>query len=46
MARYPQYEAHHQGDPRGCALYLVPRKDLEGGKDISAYYNRGLAVCY
>lgn len=46
MARYPQFKAYYQGDPRGCSLYLVPVKDLEGGKDIDAYYSRGYAVCY
>ncbi len=46
MAKYPSLIAYHQGDPRGCALYLVPKKDLPKGADISAYYSRGFAVCY
>lgn len=34
-----------QGDPRGCALYLVKNEDLRGA-DIHAAYSRGFAVCY
>lgn len=36
--------AYHQGDPRGCALYIVPKKELRG-QDIGSVYNRGIAVC-
>ena len=36
--------AYHQGDPRGCALYLLTPEQLSGGKDISCYYSRGIAV--
>ena len=38
--------AYHQGDPRGCALYIVRRRDVDGdwSKLPSCYY-RGLAVC-
>lgn len=25
MARYPKLGAYHQGDPRGCALYVYPK---------------------
>lgn len=34
----------HQTDPRGCALYLVKRSDLNG-QPIEQVYSRGLAVC-
>lgn len=34
-----------QGDPRGCALYLLRPGDVPEGKDAGAYYNRGIAVC-
>lgn len=45
--------AYHQGDPRGCALYLLTREQLtekhgpEAGKLLPAdqYYTRGIAVC-
>ena len=44
---------YHQGDPRGCSLYLVKRSDLlpqaqthaEAVKILDQYYTRGLAVC-
>jgi hypothetical protein len=41
---------YHQSDPRGAALYLVPRSTLcnaagEVVLEIDSYYNRGLAVC-
>lgn len=44
--------AYHQGDPRGCALYLLrktntdePRSDIREGDDISSIYTRGMTVC-
>ena len=53
--RLPNQEVffYHQGDPRGCMLYLVTREQLTekyGDKagsllPIDQYYNRGLAVC-
>jgi hypothetical protein len=36
--------AYHQGDPRGCALYLVRPGDVPAGEDVGAYYSRGVAV--
>lgn len=44
MAGHPDLEAYHQGDPRGCALYIVRKADLGGG-DINSLYTRGIAVC-
>ena len=38
--------AYHQGDPRGCALYIVPKKDIPKGERLDAYYSRGTAVCF
>ena len=32
--------AYHQGDPRGCALYLV-----ESNKGAETNYTDGIAVC-
>lgn len=37
--------AYHQGDPRGCALYIVRRRDIPKGERVDAYYTRGIAVC-
>ncbi len=44
---------YQQGDPRGCALYLVTNRELrkhcdrpsEGNLPIDQCYSRGLAVC-
>lgn len=38
MARYPHLKAYVQGDPRGCALYILP-----AGVSEDAYHN-GIAV--
>lgn len=46
MANHPGMVAYHQGDPRGCALYIVRAKDVPAGESIDAYYTRGLAVCF
>jgi hypothetical protein len=45
MTSHPDFIAYHQGDPRGCALYILAKKDVRRGEDVSAVYNRGLAVC-
>ena len=37
--------AYHQGDPRGCALYIVRTADIPKGERVDAYYSRGVAVC-
>lgn len=44
MARYPSLQAYVQGDPRGCALYILRPGDVPAGADVSAYYSRGVAV--
>lgn len=44
MARYPALTSYVQGDPRGCALYVLKPGDVPAGEDVSAYYSRGLAV--
>ena len=36
---------YHQGDPRGCSLYLVRASDVPDGSDIGSYYSRGFGVC-
>ena len=40
------WSAYHQGDPRGCALYLLKHTDVPQGGTADAYYTRGIAVCY
>jgi hypothetical protein len=44
MEGHPEFVAYHQGDPRGCALYIVRTSDLKDG-NIESLYTRGLAVC-
>lgn len=45
MAGHPDCVAYHQGDPRGCALYILAKSDLKPGEDINSVYTRGVAVC-
>jgi len=44
MARYPALTSYVQGDPRGAALYILRPGDVPEGKEVNAYYSRGLAV--
>ena len=44
MARYPGLSPYVQGDPRGCALYVIRPGDVPAGQDTGAYYNHGVAV--
>lgn len=44
MAKHPTLDAYVQGDPRGCALYVLRPGDVPEGKDADAYYSRGIAV--
>lgn len=44
MESHPDFQAYHQSDPRGCALYIVRTSDLNG-TDIRSTYTRGIAVC-
>lgn len=37
--------AYVQGDPRGCALYILRPQDIPEGADVNAYYSRGIPVC-
>jgi hypothetical protein len=37
---------YRQGDPRGCALYLIRKGDIPEGGDVCGYYHRGIAVCF
>lgn len=44
MSRYPTLRSYVQGDPRGASLYILRPSDVPEGKDVDAYYNRGIAV--
>jgi hypothetical protein len=44
MKNYPGFTSYVQGDPRGCALFILRPGDLAEGQDIDACYNRGIAV--
>lgn len=44
MARYPHLSAYVQGDPRGCALYIIRPGDVPEGKEPDSYYSRGIPV--
>ena len=44
MAKHPRLGHFIQGDPRGCALYILRPGDVPPGEDPSAYYSRGIAV--
>ncbi len=44
LARYPGLTAYIQGDPRGCALYIIRPGDVPAGEDVGSYYSRGIAV--
>jgi hypothetical protein len=37
--------AYHQGDPRGCALYIVPTASIPKGARVDSCYTNGIAVC-
>lgn len=45
MDSHPDFVAYHQGDPRGCSLYIVRRSDVPEGATVDQLYTRGLAVC-
>jgi hypothetical protein len=44
MARYPGLTPYVQGDPRGCAVYVLRPGDVPEGKDADAHYSRGIPV--
>lgn len=44
MAKHPNLVSYHQGDCRGCNLYILERSQV-GENDIGTIYNRGVAVC-
>ncbi len=48
LKRYPGFTFYVQGDPRGCALYILTRDVVvsieESGSSVGSSYNRGIAV--
>ncbi len=44
MARYPTMGFYVQGDPRGCALYILRPGDVPEGSTADSCYSRGIAV--
>ena len=44
MAKYPRKLAYVQTDPRGAALYVLNKRDVKRGEDVSAIYSCGIAV--
>jgi hypothetical protein len=36
---------YHQGDPRGCTLYVIRPGDVPEGAKVESCYNRGIALC-
>ena len=43
MANYPHLWFYHQGDPRGCSLYVGRNADVMDGA-LESLYTRGIAV--
>jgi hypothetical protein len=46
MELHPNLVAYHQGDPRGCALYILSKHDIPEGTSIDSIYSRGVAICH
>ena len=45
LDRYPRLSYYHQGDPRGCALYIY-NVDAMGDRDQESNYSSvGVAIC-
>lgn len=44
LSRYPELTAYVQTDPRGCALYILRRADVDGVDACQVYNSRGIAV--
>ena len=44
LQKYPDLHAYHQGDPRGCALYVYRPADLKEHCIESCYPSVGVAV--
>ena len=45
IARAHGCDIYHQGDPRGCALYIIRPGDIQDGHNVGSCYTNGLAIC-
>ena len=36
---------YHQGDPRGCSLYIIRPGDIRDGQKIDCCYSNGVSIC-
>ena len=36
---------YYQGDPRGCALWVIRPGDIPAGETVDSFYTNGVAVC-
>ena len=36
---------YHQGDPRGCVLWVIRPGDVRQGADVGSCYTNGVAIC-
>lgn len=45
MAAHPRLLAYHQTDCRGCALYILRKRQVQDGENLDSVYTRGVAVC-
>jgi len=45
IAKAHGLEIYHQGDPRGCALYIIRPGDIKEGQKVASCYSNGLAIC-
>lgn len=44
MGQYPSLKTYIQGDPRGCALYILRPNDIPQGENVDSCYSRGIPV--
>jgi hypothetical protein len=44
ISQHPTLSTYIQTDPRGAALYILRPGDVPKGKDVDAYYNRGICI--
>lgn len=45
IAKAHNVKIYHQGDPRGCSLYIIRRHDIPKGSKVESCYSRGIAIC-
>jgi len=44
MEKHPDFISYHQGDCRGCNLYILRKSDVKPGESVDSVYTRGVAV--